>query len=230
MAKVSVALRYQKKQGNCLYVFYSDGNGQYTCVDRQHGPPIKMTIATAPSTPTTRTATPPPNDTTDITSSGFDVVAGESSIREPTRIDFLAEAWATSLSRSHHFQLTFLPGHIVGSMVDRQCMTVCPSDFSFDSEHITVKYTDRKNDKHHESVLCRYLAPFSPQKCGGNVVFIEGSRSGVVCGVKKAKRAGGTLDLVTTEQELIRKQDRHICCGVEAHVESSCRCITFPDL
>ena len=64
---------------------------------------------------------------------------------------------------------------------------------------------------------------------GVEVMFIEGARASLVCGVKKAKRAEGTLDLVTIEQELIRKQDRHICCGVEVHV-GSCRCISFPPL
>ena len=57
-------------------------------------------------------------------------------------------------------------------------------------------------------------------------MFIGGARAGLVCSVEKAKCAEGTLDLVTTEQELILKQDRHICCGVEPHVESS-RCNTF---
>ena len=68
---------------------------------------------------------------------------------------------------------------------------------------------------------------YSPQKVGGSVVFIRGARTGLVCSVKKAKCAEGTLDLVTTEQELILKQDRHICCGVEPHVKL-CRCNTFP--
>ena len=71
---------------------------------------------------------------------------------------------------------------------------------------------DHKNAKHTESVFCQHLAPYSPQKGGGSVVFIGGARAGLVCSVKKAKRTEGTLDLVTTEQELILKQDRHICC------------------
>ena len=131
-----------------------------------------------------------------------------------------------SLSHTNYFQLVFLPGHIVGSMVDHQCMTLCPSQFSLENDRITVQYTDRKNAKHTESIFCRHLAPYSPQKGGGSVVFIRGARAGLVCSVKKAKCAEGTLDLVTTEQELILKQDRHICCGVELHVES-CHCNTF---
>ena len=187
-----------------------------------------MTVATTPSMSTTHTVTPLPNDTaTETAPSGFDVVPGKSSIREPTRIDFLAKAWATSLSCSHHFHLKFLPGHIVGSMVNHQCMTMCPFGFSFSNDHITVKYTDQKNDKHTEFILCWNLAPFSPQKGGGFIVFTKGERAGTVCSVKKAKRSEGTLDLVNMEQEMIRKQDRHICCSVEAHAES-CHCSTFP--
>ena len=57
-------------------------------------------------------------------------------------------------------------------------------------------------------------------------MFIGGARARLVCSVKKAKHTEGPLDLVTIEQELILKQDRHICCGVESHVKSSC-CNTF---
>ena len=32
------------------------------------------------------------------------------------------------------------------------------------------------------------------------------------------EHAEGMLDLVTVKQELIMKQDRHICCGVESHL------------
>ena len=188
-----------------------------------------MTVTTTPSVSTTRAVTLHNDTATETAPSDFDVVPGESSIREPTRIDFLAKVWATSLSHSHHFHLKFLPGHIVGSMVDCQCMTICPSGFSFGNDRITVKYTDRKNNKHTESVLCRNLAPFSPQKGGGFIMFTKGERAGIVCSVKKAKRSEGTLDLVNMEQEMIRKQDRHICCSVEAHAES-CRCSTFPPL
>ena len=227
MARVSSV---SNGQTSGLHTILSAGDGQYTCADRQHGSPIMMSLVTTASTSTARMATPLPDDTPmDTVPSGFDVVPGETSVRNPTKIDFLAEPWAMSLSHTNHFQLVFLPGHIVGSMVDRQCMTLCPSQFSFLNDHITVQYVDRKNAKHTESVLCQYLAPYSPQKGGGSVVFIKGARAGLVCSVKKAKRTEGTLDLVSIEQELIRKQDRHICCGVEAHVESCC-CITFPPL
>ena len=133
------------------------------------------------------------------------------------------------LSHMHHFQLVFLPGHIVGSMVNRQCMMLCPSQFSLTNDHITIQYTDRKNAKHTKSVLCQYLVLYSPQKGCGSVMFIKGAMAGSVCSVKKAKHAQGTLDLVTIKQELIRGQDRYICCGVEMHVEL-CHCITFPPL
>ena len=49
-------------------------------------------------------------------------------------------------------------------------------------------------------------------------MFIKGARARLVFSVKKAKHTEGTLDLITIEQELILKQDRHICCGVEPHV------------
>ena len=186
-----------------------------------------MSLITTASMSTTHMVTPLSDDTPmDMVPSGFDVVPGETSVQNPTKIDFLAEPRAMSLSHTNHFQLVFLPGHIVSSMVDCQCTMLCPSQFSFLNDHIMVQYVDRKNAKHTESVLCRYLAPYSPQKGGGSVMFIKGARAGLVCSVKKAKRTEGTLDLVSIEQELIRKQDRHICCGVEVHVES-CHCITF---
>ena len=71
------------------------------------------------------------------------------------------------------------------------------------------------------------LGTVFPSEGSGIVVFIEGARTGSICNVKKARCAEGTLDLVTSKQELIVKQDRHICCSVEAHVES-CHCTTFP--
>ena len=114
-------------------------------------------------------------------------------------------------------------------MVNRQCMMVCPSQFSFENDHITIQYMDHKDAKHTESIVCQHLVPYSPQKGGGSVMFIKGARAGVVCSVKKAKCTEGTLDLVTIKWELIMKEDRHICCGVEAHVEL-CRCSTFPPL
>ena len=212
---------------NGLHTILSTGDGQYTCVDHQHGSPIKMTLTTTASMSPAHASTPLPNNTPiEIVSSGFDVVVGKTSVQAPTQIDFLVEPWAMSLSHTIHFHLVFLPGHIVSSMVDRQCMTLCPSQFSFENDRIIVQYTDRKNAKHTESVLCRYLAPYSPQKGGGRVVFIEGARTGSICNVKKAKHAEGTLDLVTSKQELIVKQDRRTCCGVEAHIEL-CRCTTF---
>ena len=88
---------------------------------------------------------------------------------------------------------------------------------------------DHKNAKHTESVFCQHLTPYPPQQGGGCVVFIRGARAGLVCSVKKAKHTEGTLDLVTIEQELILKQDRHIYCGVEPHVKL-CHCNTFPPL
>ena len=63
-------------------------------------------------------------------------------------------------------------------MVNCQCMMLCLSEFSFESDCITIQYTDYKNTKHTESVFCRNLAPYSPQKGDGGVVFIKGVRAG----------------------------------------------------
>ena len=67
-----------------------------------------------------------------------------------------------SLSHMNHFQLVFLPGNIVSSMVNSQCMMLCPSQFSLENDHITVQYTDCKNAKHTESIFCQHLALYSP--------------------------------------------------------------------
>ena len=97
---------------NGLHTILSARDGQYTCVDRQHGSPIKMTLATTASTSTARASiplpthalTPLPDDTPmEMISSRFDVVPGETSVRAPTQIDFLAEPWVMSLSHTNHF-------------------------------------------------------------------------------------------------------------------------------
>ena len=189
-----------------------------------------MTHGITAPTSTKRPATPLPDDIpVDSTPSGFDVVPGESSLREPTRIDFLAHPWAMSLSHSHHFQLVFLPGHIVGAMIGRTCMTICPSGFAINNNLITVMYTDKFGRPQTESVLCRHLAPYLPQKRNVNVVLLSGPKMGDVCHVNKAKRVARIYDLTTLRQERLNKQDMGNCCGVEAHA-NSCRCSTFPSL
>lgn len=164
-----------------------------------------------------------------MTMSGFDVVPGEASIREPTPIDFLADPWAKSFSLSHHFQLIFLPGHDVAAMIDRTCMTVCPSGFVTDNDRITVMYTDKFGRRHTECVLCRHLAPYLPQKRNVNVVLLLGPKVGEVCHVKTAKRVQRTYDLTTSQQEQLKTQEMKSCCGVEVHIDG-CRCIGFPSL
>ena len=62
-----------------------------------------------------------------------------------------------------------------------QCMMLCPSEFSFENDCITIQYTDYKNTKHTESVFCRNLALYSPQKGDGGVAFIKGVRAGWCC-------------------------------------------------
>jgi len=187
-----------------------------------------MTYGIKASTSAEHSATPPPDDIPmETTPSGFDVVPGEASLREPTPIDFLMEPWAMSLSRSHHFQLIFLPGHIVGAMIDRTCTTICPSGFAVNNDKITVMYTDKFGRPHTESVLCRHLAPYSPQKRNVNVVILRGPKMGDICHVKKAKRVERIYDLETPQREQLKKQEMKNCCGVEAHV-NDCRCSTFP--
>ena len=96
------------------------------------------------STSAEHPATPPLDDIPmETTLLGFDIVPGETSLREPTPIDFLAEPWAMSLLCSHHFQLIFLPGHNVGAMIDCMCATICPSGFAINNNKITVMYTNK---------------------------------------------------------------------------------------
>ena len=66
---------------NGLHTILSARDGQYTCVDCQHGLPIKMTLATTASMSTAHMSTPLPNDTpTDMVLSRFDVVPGKTSV------------------------------------------------------------------------------------------------------------------------------------------------------
>ena len=164
----------------------------------------------------------------DSTPSGFDVVPGETSLRDPTSIDFLAQPWAMSLSHLHHFQLIFLPGHVVGAMIDRTCMTVCPSGFAINNDRITVMYTDKFGKPNTEFVLCRHLAPYLPQKRNVKVVLLRGPKMGAICDVKKAKRVECIYDL-TIQQEQLKKQEMKNCCGVVPHA-NDCRCSIFPPL
>ena len=106
-----------------------------------------------------------------------------------------------SLSHSHHFQLIFLPGHIVGAMIGRTCMTICPSGFAINNNLITVMYTDKFGRPQTESVLCRHLAPYLPQKRNVNVVLLSGPKMGDVCHVNKAKRVARIYNLTTLQQE-----------------------------
>ena len=151
------------------YFFSSGRDGQYTCINHQHSLPLKIThtinISTA-LTFTERFTTPLPDDIpTESTPSGFDVVPGETSFsREPTAIDFLAEAWAKSLSLSHHFWLVFLTGHIDSAMIGHTCMTICPSGFATINDKITIMYTNKFGWPHTESILCHHLALHSPKK------------------------------------------------------------------
>ena len=101
------------------------------------------------------------------------LITGEMSLRDPTPVDFLAQPWVMSLSHLHHFQLIFLPGHIVGAMIDHTCMTVCPSGFAINNDRITVMYTDKFGKPNTESVLCHHLALYLPQKCNVNIILLR---------------------------------------------------------
>ena len=125
-----------------------------------------------------------------------------------------------SLLHSHHFQLVFLPGHIVGAVIDCICMTISPSGFAINNDQITVMYTDKCGQPHTESVLCCHLALYSLQKHNVNVVLLRGPKIGNVCHVKKAKRVECIYDLETPQQEQLKKQEMKDCCGVEVHVNN----------
>ena len=213
------------------YFFSSGRDGQYTCINHQHSLPLKITHTINISTALTFTehfTTPLPDDIpTESTPSGFDVVPGETSFsREPTAIDFLAEAWAKSLSLSHHFWLVFLTGHIDSAMIGHTCMTICPSGFATINNKITVMYTNKFGQPHTESILCRHLAPHSLKKCNVNIIILRGSKVGVICHVKKAESVKHTYNLMTPQQEQLKKQEMKDHCGVEAHA-NNCQCSIF---
>ena len=170
------------------------------CVDCQHSVPVKITHGINALTSAEHPATPPPDDTpVDSTPSGFDVVPSEMSLRDPTPVDFLVQPWAMSLSHSHHFQLIFLPSHVVGAMIDCTCMTVCPSGFAINNDRITIMYTNKFGKPNTESILCRYLAPYLPQKHNVNIILLRGLKMGNIWHVKKAKRVERIYDLMTLQ-------------------------------
>ena len=198
------------------------------CVDCQHSVPVKITHGINASTSTEHPATPPPDDIpVDSTPSGFDVVPGKTSLRDPTPVDFLAQPWAMSLSHLHRFQLIFLPGHIVSAMIDCMCMTICPSGFAINNDRITVMYTDKFGKPNTESILCCHLAPYLLQKHNVNVVLLRGLKMGNICHVKKAKRVEHIYDLTTLQQEQLKRVEMKNCCGVKAHALNNCHCSTF---
>ena len=199
-------------------------------MDCQHGVPVKITHGINALTSTEHPATPPPNDIpVDSTLSGFDVVLGETSLRDPTPVDFLVQPWAMSLSHLHHFWLIFLLSHIVSAMIDHTWMTVCPSGFAINNDRITVMYTNKFGKPNTESILCRHLALYLPQKCNVNVnvILLRGLKMGNVCHVKKAKRVEHIYDLTTLQQEQLKRVEMKNCCGVKAHALNDCHCSTF---
>ena len=155
------------------------------------------------------------------------LITGEMSLRDPTTVDFLARPWVMSLSHLHHFQLIFLPGHIVSAMIDHTCMTVCPSGFAINNDRITVMYTDKFGKPNTESVLCHHLALYLPQKCNVNIILLRGLKMGNICHVKKAKRVEHIYNLMTLQQEQLKRVEMKNCCGVKAHALNDCHCSTF---
>ena len=123
------------------------------------------------------TATDPPVGS--AATSGFNVIPGEASKCSPTTIEFLTQPWAVTLSQSHHFQFTFLPGHCIGSLVDHQCMTVCPLNFSLIKEAITIMFSDKNAHKHIDTALCHHLMHFTLKKSQVYVAVLLGPRRSV---------------------------------------------------
>ena len=198
------------------------------CVDLQHGSQKTKVVATGSSVPPSRSVTPLPTDTPvgSAATSGFDVIPGEASERSPTTINFLTQPWAATLSQSHHFQFTFLPRHPVGSLVDRQCMTVRPSDFSLVKETITVMFSDKNANNHIDTVLCRNLTRFTPKKSQVFVVVLRGPRMGQVCNLKKVYRAKQMYSLKPEQGEEFEESWLN-CCAVQPHEDGKCPCAKY---
>lgn len=186
-----------------------------------------MLVTTRSSVPS-RSATPLPTEppVESAAPSVFDVIPGEASERSSTAIDFLAQPWVATLSQSHHFQFTFLPGHPVGPLVDRQCMTVRPSDFSLIKETITVMFTDKNARNHIDTVLCRHLTRFTPKKSRVYVVVLHGPRMGQVCEVKKVHRSKQIYGL-KLEQGGEFQESWLNCCAVQPHEDGKCLCVKY---
>ena len=138
---------------------------------------FRTMVTTIASSVHSCSATPLPIDPPvgSAATSGFDVIPGEASKCLPTAINFLAQSW--------------LPGHPVSSLVDHQCMTVCPLDFSLIKETITVMFSNKNAHKHIDTALCRHLTCFTPKKSQVYVAVLRGPRMGQVCKIDKVYRA-----------------------------------------
>lgn len=183
-------------------------------------------VATGSSVPN-RSTTPLPTDlpVEGATHSGFDVILGEASECSPTTIDFLTQPWVAVLSQSYHFQFTFIPGHPVSSMIDWQCMTVCPSGFSLLKETITVMFTNKNAHNHIDTALSRHLTCFTQRKSHVYVAVLCGPRIGQVYGIKKVNRAKKMYTLEPEEGEEFQESWLN-CCAVQPH-EDRCYCAKY---
>ena len=175
-----------------------------------------------------RSTTPLPTDPPagSAATSGFDVIPGEASKCLPTTIDFLTQSWAVTLSQSHHFQFTFLPSHPISSLVDHQCMTVCPLDFSLVKETITVMFSNKNAHKHIDTALCRHLTCFTPKKSQVYVAVLRGPRMGQVCKINKVYRAKKVYSLKLEQGEAF-EEDWLNCCTIQPHEDRKCPCAKY---
>ena len=185
-------------------------------------------VATIVSSVHSCSATPLPTDPPvgSAATSGFNVILGEGSKSSPTAIDFLTQSWAVTLSQSHHFQFTLLPGHPIGYLVDHQCMTVHPLDFSLVKETITVMFSDKNAHKHINTALCQHLTCFTPKKSQVYVAVLRGPRMGQVCKMNKVYSAKQVYSLKLEQGEEF-KEDWLNCCTVQPHKDRKCPCAKY---
>ena len=198
------------------------------CVDLQHGSQKMKVVATGSSVPPSCSITPLSTDTPagSAATSGFDVIPGEASECLPITIDFLAQPWAATLSQSHHFQFTFLSHHPISSLVDCQCMTIRPSNFSLVKETITDMFSDNTANNHINTVLCHNLTWFTPKKSQVFIVVLHGPRMGQVCNLKKVYRAKQMYSLKPEQGEEFKESWLN-CCAIQPHKDGKCPCAKY---
>ena len=185
---------------------------------------VVTTGSSVPSCSATPLPTGPPVES--AAPSVFNVILGEASECSPTTIDFLAQPWVAPLSQSHHFQLTCLPSHLISSLVDHQCMTVQPLDFSLIKENITIMFTDKNAYNHIDTALCHHLMHFTPKKSQAYIVILHGPRMGQICEVKKVYRSKQIYSLKLEQGEEFQESWLN-CCTLQPHEDGKCSCAKY---